>query len=348
MGTFAHMRSLFVLLLATVPVLAQAQAGNTAKKEAKVRAWLAKGKAYKAIHQCDAMLGRDPVPLFLALRAEGYNQIAEYNNALRDARAGLAALPGNAEALSQLAVAEQGLGMLDSAVVHFQRALTVAPSAQARYRLAQAYQAGKQQGQAIAVLAEAEQEAGEDARLRARILRTRGECLAVMGDTAGARTAFEQSLVIAPEDPVTYNSRGWFLFAAHDDHVRAIADYDRAIKLNPNYSYAFNNRGWSRYKSGDKDRAMKDLALAKRRKVFNPFIYRNLGIIALESGDRVLACTHFRRALDYNFTAMFGDEVQKLVDSNCKDENKGAAPVQAPNAPLDRPAEKVPNRTNAP
>lgn len=348
LGTFADMRTLIVLVVAALPMLAEAQAKNTPKKEAKVRAWLAKGKAYKAIHQCDGMLGRDPVPLYYALRADGYNHIAEFSNARRDAQAGLAALPGNAEALLQLAIAEQGLGLLDSAIVHFQLVEKAAPSGEARYRLAQAFQARHDQDQALLELAHAEKVAGDDAGLHARILRTRGECFALKGDTAAARAAFAQALQLAPTDPVVYNSRGWYMYAANGDHARAIADYDKAIKLNPNYSYAFNNRGWSRYRSGDKDGAMKDLAKAKRRKVFNPFVYRNLGIIALESGDTTLACTHFRRALDYNFTAMFGDEVQRLVEANCHTENGRTTPAQAPNAPVDRPAEKAPIRSNAP
>lgn len=347
-GTFARMRISIVLAVALLPMLVQAQAKNTPKKEAKVRAWLAKGKAYKAIHQCDAMLGKDPVPLYYALRADGFNRIAEFNKAQQDAQAGLAALPGNTEALQQLAIAEQGLGLLDSAIVHFERVVRTAPSAEAHYRLAQAYQAKREQDLAISELAQAEKDAGDDTGLHARILRTRAECFALKGDTAASRTAFTQALQLAPADPVIYNSRGWYLYAANGDHARAIADYDKAIKLNPNYSYAFNNRGWSRYRMGDKDHAMNDLAKARRRKVFNPFVYRNLGIIALESGDTTLACTHFRRALDYNFTAMFGDEVQRLVEANCHADPTRARPVQAPNAPLDRPAEKAPPRSNAP
>jgi Tfp pilus assembly protein PilF len=39
---------------------------------------------------------------------------------------------------------------------------------------------------------------------------------------------------------------------------RAIADYDEAIKLNPNYAIAYNNRGVAYEKKGDKEKAISD------------------------------------------------------------------------------------------
>jgi tetratricopeptide (TPR) repeat protein len=247
-----------------------------------------------------------------------------------------------------LGIAEQAQGKADSAIAHFTTALERAPTALNHYHLGVAYQLRRAYPEAVAAFTKAASMAGDDPHMQARIDRSRGESLAAMGEVEEARAAFAKALERVPDDPVTLNSRGWFLFAAKGDHRSAIADYDRAIQLNPNYSYAFNNRGWSRYRLGDKDGALSDIGKAKKRKIFNPFIYRNLGIIALEGRDTVLACTHFRRALEYNFTAMFGNEVQELADKNCRNENKGAAPVQAPHAPMDRPDGTPPVRTNAP
>ena len=97
----------------------------------------------------------------------------------------------------------------------------------------------------------------------------------------------------------------------------AVADFSKAIKQNPNYSFAFNNRGWSRFKLGDTNGAIKDIDLARSKKPDNPYIYRNLGIIALEKKDVRGACTHFQHALELGFTALHGDEVERLVKEHC-------------------------------
>ena len=54
-----------------------------------------------------------------------------------------------------------------------------------------------------------------------------------------------------------YNSRG-LAKEAKGDHDGAIADYVRAIELNPKYAGAYNNRGLAREAKGDHDGAIAD------------------------------------------------------------------------------------------
>ena len=54
-----------------------------------------------------------------------------------------------------------------------------------------------------------------------------------------------------------YNNRGWS-YSQKDDHDRAIADYDEAIRLDPNFALAFVNRGWSYERKRQYDRALAD------------------------------------------------------------------------------------------
>ena len=42
------------------------------------------------------------------------------------------------------------------------------------------------------------------------------------------------------------------------DYQGAIADFNQAIKINPNYAQAYNNRGGIRYELGDKQGAIAD------------------------------------------------------------------------------------------
>jgi tetratricopeptide (TPR) repeat protein len=341
------MRCLLLVLWSVCTLGLWAQDKRAMDRESKVKALLARGKVYKARVQCDAMLGAPGEPRFFVYRADANNRIGDHAAAERDARAALAAHVIEEEALLQLGIAEQGLGLADSAIARFTALLARAPSADVHHRLGLAHQ-GKQD----VVRAASEFNAalaGATGALRARIERGIAECAAQRGDTATACAAFERALVIDPEDPVTFNSRGWYVYALNGRHARAIADYDRALKLNPNYSYAFNNRGWSRYKLGEREKALADIERARKRRPGNAYIYRNLGIIALESGDKAKACAHFQHALDLHFTGLYGEEVQRLMQAECAD-MKPPAPPQAPaptraNAPGGTPP---PVRSNAP
>lgn len=342
------MRYALLVALVLLAPAAFCQGDGMAKREAKVRKQLAKNRPYKAISLCTGALGIEERPVFHVLRADAHNRIGQFAEAGRDARQGLNAVPGDREALLQLAIAEQGMGRSDSAILHYRELLSADDNAGVRYRLATALKDQKDYAGALSELngALSSIPAGDVARMKA--LRSKGECLALSGDTAAAGVTFAEALALAPDDPIILNSRAWFLYAAHGQHDRAIADYDRAIKQNPNYSYAFNNRGWSRFRIGDAKGALKDINLAKKKKPFNPFIYRNLGIIALASGDKEEACSRFHRALELNFTAVHGDEVERLSRENCG----GTRPVPPARTPTNAPDQpkpaNPPNRTNAP
>jgi tetratricopeptide (TPR) repeat protein len=60
-----------------------------------------------------------------------------------------------------------------------------------------------------------------------------------------------------PTTPVAFCTRGTAFFN-RQDYNRAIADYDEAIRLDPNYALAFYSRGCAYDRKGDYDRAIKD------------------------------------------------------------------------------------------
>lgn len=341
------MRSVVLIMAAVLPIFLLAQ-GET-RQERKVRAQLAKGKAYPAIRISSGMLGKGDHPEFYALRAEGYNSIAEHAKAEADARMAIRLLPDSVSGLYQLALAEQGLGRLDSAAIHLRMVLERAPGTEVRYRLALVEQMQGNLPEGMREIDKALAEVDATAPASARLHRVKGELAAMMGDSAMARKQLDKAVELAPSDPVNYNSRGFYGHAWLGDHAGAIADYDRAIKLNPNYSYAFNNRGWSEYKIGETDRGIKDIQRARRKKVHNPYIYRNLGVIALETGDTAKACMLLRQALDRGFTAQYGDEVKDRIGASCgSSPDAPVVPVQPSQGTIDRKTDQPVPRSNAP
>jgi tetratricopeptide (TPR) repeat protein len=56
---------------------------------------------------------------------------------------------------------------------------------------------------------------------------------------------------------IAYNNRAIAYFGKQD-YARAVADYDQAVRLNPDYAFAYYNRGNAYQAKGDNDRAILD------------------------------------------------------------------------------------------
>src|ERR1700683_5122870 len=69
--------------------------------------------------------------------------------------------------------------------------------------------------------------------------------------------------VIQGEDDTRHNravafyNRG-YAYSTKRDRERAIADYDEALRLNPDYDHAYANRGLAYFAKGDFDHAIAD------------------------------------------------------------------------------------------
>jgi tetratricopeptide (TPR) repeat protein len=306
-----------------------------------VRAALERGKPYKALRVCNARLeGESPEEVFRALRAEAFNAIGEYAKAREDAELAVQQYPADQAALYQLAIAEQHIGWFAKAQAHFHQVLAQGHHSDAPYRLGQCQmQLGQLEAAAI-TLQQGIPNAGT-AISRSRYERALGECFAQLQDSAQARASLRAALASNGEDPVIWNSMGYYGYAWFNEHARAIECYSKAIKLDPNYSYPFNNRGWSRFSSGDLEGAMRDIRMAARKKASNPAVYRNMGLIALKQGDIQAACAHFKEARALGYTALHGGEVEELLKKNCP-EVPEVVPATFEAAP------SIPPRTNAP
>ena len=338
-----------IIFLVSLSATTQAQ---DQKQWDKVLSFYARGKVYPGIRKCDHMMVvKPPQKDFLILRAEGNNKIGEYDRAKNDAREAYGLFEGELRRLAalQLGISMLGVGAPDSARTWLERSLGSSKDAEAWYRLGLLEKAKKDHNAAIAYFDKVL--AIEPSN--ALVLSERGGSYALMGDTVMAKESLDKALELEPRNAVLWNARGYFLHASSGHFAKAIADYDRAIKLDPNYSYAFNNRGWAYYKLGNRDKALKNINLAAKKSRTNPFVYRNLGVIALESGDTTRACGHFHTALSLQFTAFHGPEVRELLNANC-DRGMPDPPVTPDpdngNAPVipETPRTNAPTRSNAP
>jgi tetratricopeptide (TPR) repeat protein len=73
---------------------------------------------------------------------------------------------------------------------------------------------------------------------------------------------YDEAIRNNPQDAEAHNNRG-LAHAATGNLDRALADYGRAIEINPDYAEAYNNRGLAYYRKGALAEALDDLTRAE-------------------------------------------------------------------------------------
>jgi tetratricopeptide (TPR) repeat protein len=104
------------------------------------------------------------------------------------------------------------------------------------------------------------------------------------GDLDGAIADYSRAIEIDPKNTLAYNNRG-NAKSNKGDQNGAIGDYNRAIEINPNYANAYNNRGSAFQAKGRFDQAVDDLNRAIELDTKDEYVYLRL-LIATWSAKR--------------------------------------------------------------
>ncbi len=100
---------------------------------------------------------------------------------------------------------------------------------------------------------------------KARPYSNRGNAYLARGYFDKAIADYNKAIEINPDFIVAYNNRG-IAYMQKGNFGQAIADYNKALEINPNYVFAYNYRGLTYIKKGNLDQAISDFSEAIRIK----------------------------------------------------------------------------------
>jgi tetratricopeptide (TPR) repeat protein len=116
------------------------------------------------------------------------------------------------------------------------------------------------------------------------------------GDLDHAIADYDQAIRFDPDYAPAFNSRG-VAYKAKGDLDRAIADYDQVIRLSPNSAPAFNNRGYAYFTKKSYDRAVADYGEALKLDPRFALALNNRGYAYFVQKDYDRAITDYDRAI---------------------------------------------------
>lgn len=139
--------------------------------------------------------------------------------------------------------------------------------------------------------------------------------------------AYSQVIELEPLKAISYYDRGNAYFGSASlggdttDYDTAIADYDKAITLDPNFAMAYNNRCWTRViVARQLEKAVSDCDAALRIKPHNIYALENRGFAYLKLGRFHDAMRSFDAALEIEPefpTSLYGRGMAETKSGDC-------------------------------
>ena len=137
------------------------------------------------------------------------------------------------------------------------------------------------------------------------------------GQTAKAEEVLQE--VLAKDDTYTpaLNNLG-LIKAKQEKYQEANELLQKALIIDSRDAVTLNNYGFSLGMSGKVEQGMSLINQSLKLYQSNAFAYRNIGLIYLKQGDKKIACENFNKAKELYFKASYGEEVNELIEANCK------------------------------
>lgn len=145
-------------------------------------------------------------------------------------------------------------------------------------------------------LSEADQALGHEENNQEALM-LRGRSLHTLGRFEEAAATFSQVIELYPDDLPAYLELGYIQSAYFGDGDSALANYNRAIEIDPDSEWALNNRCQLYYNRGNLDEAKADCDRCLELNGENRQCLIARGIVARDQGEPELALDFFAQAL---------------------------------------------------
>ena len=123
---------------------------------------------------------------------------------------------------------------------------------------------------------------------------TKGLAWLGKNDHGKALADFDEAIRLRPDLAIAYDNRG-LAWAAAGDADKPIEAYNHAIRLNPNGPYPYANRGEICGRTKDYPRALADINEAIKRNPAMAEAFDNRGLVSYRSGATQKGSCRFRR-----------------------------------------------------
>lgn len=110
-----------------------------------------------------------------------------------------------------------------------------------------------------------------------------------------------------------------------EQYDSAVADYSRVlsgIEKDSTFglltAYTYNNRGYAKFKAGRPEDALVDINHSIRLAPENCYAFKNRGEVLIHQNKVADGCSDFKKAVDLGFLILYGDELNVLIEKNCR------------------------------
>lgn len=101
-------------------------------------------------------------------------------------------------------------------------------------------------------------------------------------------------------------------------YKEALDYFNKALTIEKDEPLSLNNRGLTKYYLKDYKGALEDINKSLSIYPGNAYAYKNRALVYLAQDKKDTACSDLQKALDNEFTKMYGEEVNELKKTHCK------------------------------